>query len=363
MLPRIIKFIENEQKEAELISVKIVSPNNLNLFIKQLSKIKTILSSDTQTLLKLKTCLNKLESREIVGFLGIKSNLRSLIKNEGLPVLSNNQFTHPSSCKFFPNCFYSSFKKIHAQLFKCYSLLTPKWLYSFPLINGQVMNKSIRTWQKTLTKYNGTRQAYVDFERNITIDGLEKNSTNLEEAISLAIKNLILHSAYPKDQHEALIEWISENGGQDINRFIHQLFLTGALSNLNFAIGNAKAITQHWSVDISGKIFCKINYNIFSLLQDDGSLIFLDTNPNILYLRDYGSRVKNISTYADQTEHLPLLQIEAQVTINTNETIHPEVTLLKVTGYSNYIQPTATLNNPNSKIPTEPAPLTKVKIR
>ncbi|MCW8496282.1 hypothetical protein OQJ25_04100 [Fluoribacter dumoffii] len=204
------------------------------------------------------------------------------------------------------------------------------WSYDYPLDDSnEIMNQAIGEWQANYIKRNSdATKAYRDFTRNTSIRGLTA-TTNKE--VEDLLDYLIAGSDYPRTCGNTVREWLQANGGQDINRFLDALMLSGEFTpQKNASLLNTKGIEQGWCIE-NGKVVFLYSAIVYSLNMEGE--IMINDGKGKLTATLYPEHIKDYETGNYRVS--PIMEVKAKIELNVveNEVI-PSITQLNVTSFS-----------------------------
>ncbi|PWY56192.1 hypothetical protein DGG96_07575 [Legionella qingyii] len=204
------------------------------------------------------------------------------------------------------------------------------WNYDYPLDDSnEIMNQAIGEWQANYIKRNSdATKAYRDFTRSTSIRGLTA-TTNKE--VEDLLDYLIAGSDYPQDCGNNIRQWLQANGGQDINRFLDTLMLSGEFTpEETTSLLNTKGIEQVWCIE-NGKVVFLYSPIVYSLCMERG--IMINDGTGKLTATQNPEHIKDNKT--GNYRVLPIMDVKAKIELNAvGDEVIPSITKLSVTSYS-----------------------------
>lgn len=208
------------------------------------------------------------------------------------------------------------------------------WEYEYPLDEGEVMNQAIGEWQAARMEFpesqDELQKDYKDFQRNISIRGLTGKSA---DEVTDLLTYLVCAANYPEHDKAAIKYWLQERGGQDNNRFLDLLLMSGEFTAcMESGILKTRGIEQNWTLEC-GKIVLFYESVVYALMIN-GSICVNDGR---------GGLSKELNPEKIKSENnLPLMRVRAKIelNINSNHNVVPQITALSVTSFSpNLVKP------------------------
>lgn len=353
-LHSIVKQTENHQanqNHPEFIKRKAI-------FLKVLHEIDDQLDSakEGEEFGKLIEAVAFIESIRIKGFLCRTATIRKITQTINHPVLDIPNYPRAASAPILDAAFQGSILTIHANLIRklnrTYRLYMPKWYFTYPLEHGEIMNNPIGDWQNAYMDLLPENAAHSDYQRNISIQGLAIKRDDkarripfTEEEIISAIQQLVSETDYLDRDKPLLEKWLNCNGNQEVNRFIHGLFLAGHFSEIGDLPGDARSLEQGWFINDNKKIICRIDLLIFTVTHGLDYLIAMDPDASTPFQEDYGKIMDDVSEYLKLREKYPLMRIKSIVELEVNEEhrVRPKVVLIHARGFTHLLKPSRQL--------------------
>ena len=213
------------------------------------------------------------------------------------------------------------------------------WSYNYPLDDelGEVMNQSIGEWQAHHTPMRAEpTKAYKDFKRDICIRGITAaTDTEVDDLLDYLVKG----SSYSLEEQKAIKRWLQSNGGQDMNRFLDLLLMSGEFTPNPSSLVNTESLEQGWSIE-KGKVVFSYESVIYSINMDGD--VMVDNGKGQLVIEENPETIKNKSGNYSVP---PLMRVKSKIELNINEgVVTPSITALNVQSYN------SALLNPESKI-------------
>ncbi|WP_133137349.1 hypothetical protein [Legionella rowbothamii] len=214
-----------------------------------------------------------------------------------------------------------------------------KWNYNYPLDDelGEVMNQSIGEWQAhhSLMKSDPTK-AYTDFKRDIYIRGI---TAKTDQEVDDLLEYLVKSSSYSLEDQKVIKQWLQSNGGQEMNRFLDLLLVSGEFTPYPAALVNTASLEQGWSIE-NGNVVFSYEAVIYSINMEGD--IRVNNGKGQLVIED---NPENIKGKSGNYSVPPLMKIKSKIELNINEgVVTPSITALNVESYN------SVLLNPEAKI-------------
>lgn len=204
------------------------------------------------------------------------------------------------------------------------------WNYDYPLDeSNEIMNQAIGEWQaKYIKKNSDATKAYGDFKRTTSIRGLTAKTDKEAEDL---LDYLLAGSNYPQGCENTLRQWLQANGGQDINRFLDTLMLSGEFTPEKMtSLLNTKGIEQVWCIE-DGKVVFLYTPIVYSLSIDGEIMINDGTGKLAATAEPEHIQDKKTGDY----RVLPIMEVNAKIELNVvGDEVIPSITKLSVTSYS-----------------------------
>jgi hypothetical protein len=214
-----------------------------------------------------------------------------------------------------------------------------RWNYNYPLDDelGEVMNQSIGEWQAHHTPMQAEpTKAYRDFKRDICIRGI--TATTDKEADDV-LEYLVKGSSYSLEQQKVIKQWLQSNGGQDMNRFLDLLLISGEFTPNPSSLVNTESMEQGWGIE-HGKIVFSYESVVYSINMDGD--VRVNNGKGQLVIEENPETIKGKSGNYSVP---PLMRVKSKIELNINEgVVTPSITALNVESYN------SALLNPESKI-------------
>lgn len=182
----------------------------------------------------------------------------------------------------------------HRNLRNFHYILSPKQVVEYKKNSetNSIQTQVIAEYSQSLINLSVAKnKAYVDFQRSIALQGYVTKGKSHED-ISVAIKTFVVGNRTQSQLSEfegKIIEFLSQNGGQEINRcFELEMMITLRLKDtaeipLNFGHSSG---TQVWKKDANGSFYCDLTQEIYCLKQGMMATICLDSNQKALVLHE-----------------------------------------------------------------------------
>ena len=204
------------------------------------------------------------------------------------------------------------------------------WNYDYPLEENEVMNQAIGEWQNIISPLNNDAiKAHRDFMRDFSIKGVvPKTPTEIDDLLEYLLQG----SSYSQQDRVIIKQWLHANGGQDINRFLDSLLISGEFTpEQTAALLNAKAIDQGWSIE-KGKVVFFYEPIVYSM-NIDGEIYVNSGRGGQLRSENDPEKIKDKS---GNYRVPPLMKIRSQIELNVDGNGHviPSITALNVQSYS-----------------------------
>lgn len=250
-------------------------------------------------------------------------------------------FSSKEKPQAIPRASYKMFKTIHDKLTDAASgylqyakneqvkrsLPNQKTAWSFPYPKDktqEVMNQSIGDWQATQMELSDTPQkAYNDFTRDISIRGMVGKT---DKDVDNLLDYLIAGANYTKPEETIIATWLKRNGGQENNRFIDYLIMSGAYTQDSPAANlRSESIEQGWTVE-DGKIVMNCDIVSYALLID--GKVYSHENSRQL------NEIEDTETVSQLKK--PLLRFQAKISLDINDRgqVKPSIIDLKVSSFN-----------------------------
>ncbi len=213
------------------------------------------------------------------------------------------------------------------------------WSYNYPLDEelGEVMNQSIGEWQAHHTPLQSeSTKAYRDFKRDICIRGITARS---DEEVQDLLDYLVKGSSYSLEEQKVIKQWLEANGGQDMNRFLDLLLISGEFTPTPSSLVNTESLQQAWSIE-NGKVVFSYESVIYSINMDAN--VYVSNGKGQLVVEENPEKIKDkLGNY-----HVPpLMRVQSKIELNINDgVVTPSITGLSVQSHS------SGLVEPSSKI-------------
>ncbi|QBR83667.1 hypothetical protein E3983_04410 [Legionella israelensis] len=204
----------------------------------------------------------------------------------------------------------------------------PKAAWSFSYLpeedEEEILNQPIGKWQNLLMMLSDTpKKAYVDFTRDTSILGMVGKT---EKDVDRLLDYLIFLSDYKEEDKAMLMGWLQNNGGQENNRFIDLLLMSGEYTH-GVLTDNcySQCLLMDWCIE-NGKIV--FNCDVISYtVQINGEL----------KANDKGSLIV-IEPEEMKTRSTPILRFQAKIQLELTEDnllVKPTMVNLNVTSFTN----------------------------
>lgn len=165
------------------------------------------------------------------------------------------------------------------KVIKNISLCIPKWSISNSNLLSDVIMPSVNVWERMANLSSNdpylARRDYLD-GRGGTVDSQhKKDDASLQEAFKKAIKKSM--KFYPFQSDGLLLDWLNMKAGQDLNRIIDMIVMSGILSQDNkpLVIVNCNNLT-HNVFGTRGGIKVDIDIAVSSLSLYSGDILYYD---------------------------------------------------------------------------------------
>ncbi|MDR3501996.1 MAG: hypothetical protein P4L79_05375 [Legionella sp.] len=214
-----------------------------------------------------------------------------------------------------------------------------RWNYNYPLDEelGEVMNQSIGEWQAHHTPMQAEpTKAYRDFKRDISIRGI---TAATDKEVDDVLEYLVKGSSYSLEEQKVIKRWLQSNGGQDMNRFLDLLLISGEFTPDPSSLVNTESMEQGWSIE-NGNVVFSYESVIYSINVDGD--VRVNNGKGQLVIEENPEKIKDKSGNYSVP---PLMRVKSKIELNINEgVVIPSITSLSVQSYN------SALLDPGSKI-------------
>lgn len=223
------------------------------------------------------------------------------------------------------------------------------WKHLYSKTSGEVETKAIKKWRLGLKKNQGKATALQDFRRGLKFNGtpfLELIPSNNEDKVKDYLSSLITTNLVLTAEEQALLEFLSDVGGQKIIEFIE----TELTEHLSCGLQKLEIYLSDWSINIKKDSTTNLfSYDLQLNLKavkvgENLYLTGLNTTTYEFELFNYGNINNNIIDVLSQPNKIAqlntMLSSHATVVLEACELgrnkfeIYPKITKFELTCYT-----------------------------